>query len=63
MTEESKPEKKPTAKRGEPRVVVKILKHRTKVGSFVCAVGAQLKVPQSKADALTKANLAEIVGV
>lgn len=56
--------KKTTSKPTEsPRVSVRILKHKTKVGGVICASGAVVKLPQEKADALVANELGEIIGI
>lgn len=47
----------------EKIIVVEVLKHKTKVGNFICAKGARMKVSESNAQTLEKLGLATIIGI
>jgi len=47
----------------EKIIVVEVLKHKTKVGNFICAKGARMKVSESDAQSLEKLGLAKIIGI
>jgi len=58
---DTKPEKvKPVE---EKIIVVEVLKHKTKVGNFICAKGARMKVTEANAQTLDKLGLAKIIGI